>query len=117
MPSPFIPDGYTKDATIEVNGFDPVQITYRPMLRGDADRLLWGAHGARQRGEDGPLQYWEKLTCDSVAKQIVSWSLLDQNGKPVRISGDAVSRLKGPFFNELYNKVAGYADEEADAKN
>ena len=117
MPSPFIPDGYTKDATISVNGFDPIQVSYRPMLRGEASRLLWGAHRSRETGEDGQLQYWEKATCESIAKQIVSWSLLDQAGKPLKINGDTVARLHPSFFNELYNKVAGYTEEEADLKN
>ncbi len=118
MPSAFIDDGQQKTATIPATDeYDAFEITFRPMLRPERERLVLGTSAAHASGEDGKLRFWEEQTVQSVAKHIVSWTLLDGKGNPVKPTAANLGRIE-KAFTEIYNRIAGYIkDQDAAEKN
>ena len=101
MPSPFIPDGYTRETTIPASAqWDEIHLVYRPMATSDAM-----AYTAKTKGLDDAG--WTGFICDLLSEKIVSWSILGPDGVPVMVTPANVRRLVNPLVLRLWNIVSG----------
>ena len=116
---PFLDDGYTLEATIAATDESPAfDITYRPMLRGERQRLAIGTARASESGDNDRMLEWETRTLEALAKLLKSWTLKDRSGKAVKISVDALRRIDDSRqFEQIYDLVAGYAKPPADGED
>lgn len=115
---PLIDDGYTLEATIAATDESPAfEITYRPMLRGERQRLAVGTARASESGDNDRMLEWETRTLDALDRLIKSWTLKDRSGKAVKKSVDALRRIDDSRqFEQIYDLVAGYAKPAADGE-
>lgn len=117
MSSAFIDDGYTREADFpETQYYPAARITFRPMLRSERLRLVNRSVKASEETDRAVLEASAQVAA-SIARHLVSWNLVDRNDQPVPIAADRVERLEPHLFEKIYNAVAGFAEEEATAKN
>lgn len=108
MPSPFIPDGYTRETTIPAcPQWDEIRVVYRPMVRIDVIEYT-----ARTKAIDDAG--WMAIVDEILAKKIVSWTLSGPNGEAVPVSEAAIKRLLPPLVLRLWGIVSGNTEPETD---
>lgn len=109
MPSPFIPDGYTKSQTIPAcPAWDEIQLTYRPMAAADFAAYLAKTKGLDEAG-------WYRLVCDLIAAKVVSWNIVGPGGEAVEVSSANVGRLVNELVLKLWNVISTQQTGEGDA--
>ena len=108
MPSPFIPDGYTRDTTIEAGPlWDEIVVTYRPMAAAD-----FAAYLAKSKGLDDAG--WCRLVHDLIAAKIVSWNIVGPDGGTIEVSSQNVGRLTHELVLRLW-KIISTQENDGDA--
>lgn len=115
MPSAFIDDGYTLEATLEATNFHPaVSITYRPMLRSERIRLI---EKSARAVDDKQAVEASNAVSESLAKHLVKWDVTNSRGEPVQITADNMQKIEPHLFEKIYNKVGQFETETAAEKN
>ena len=108
MPSPFIPDGYTKSQTIPAcPAWDAIELTYRPMASTD-----FAAYLAKSKGLDDAG--WCRLVHDLIAAKIVSWNIVGPTGDTIEVSSQNVGRLTHELVLKLW-KIVSTQENDGDA--
>lgn len=100
MPSGYIDDGYTIEATIEGKDgeYDGIEIEYRPLLR----KEMWRhSQAVTKAKENEDLEKIDELVAELVVQKVISWTLFDRNGKSVPLTAENVLRLHTDLFNQL----------------
>lgn len=111
MPSPYIPDGYTRDTTIEAGPlWDAIIVTYRPMAAAD-----FAAYLARMKGADDAA--WMAMLPELIAAKVTSWNITAPDGSAVPVSRETVGRLIQPLMLRLWGIISGPTETEPAAKN
>jgi hypothetical protein len=111
MPSPYIPDGFTKDTTIEAcEQWDAITVTYRPMAAAD-----FAAYASRMKGADDAA--WLGTLPELIAAKVVSWNITGPDGSPVAVSRESIGRLVQPLMLRLWSIVSGSDDAGGGGKN
>ena len=111
MPSPFIPDGYTRETVLPAcPEWDEITLTFRPMAAADFAEYLAKSKGLDDAG-------WQRMICDLIASKIVAWNILGPSGDAVAVSPENVRRLVNPLVLRLWNVIRGEADNGDAAKN
>ena len=112
MPTAFIDDGYTEEATLaEVAGiFDAIKFTFRPMTT--AEMSEFGQKVAKLTGIE-----FTKETAKRMASKIVDWDVRNPKGELIEIKADNIERLKEPAFIGLWRIIQCDKAGGADAKN
>ena len=111
MPSPFIPDGYTKSQTIPAcPAWDAIELTYRPMASTD-----FAAYLAKSKGLDDAG--WCRLVHDLIAAKIVSWNIVGPTGDTIEASSQNVGRLTHELVLRLWKIVSTQENDGDAAKN
>ena len=111
MPSPFIPDGYTRETTLPAcELWDEIQLTYRPMAGEDFAGYLARAKGLDDAG-------WSRLVWEMLADKIVAWNIPDQKGEVLPIAPEQIRRLVHPLPTRLWEKLCGSVVQGDTAKN
>lgn len=97
-----IDDGFTKPGRIEPvpNLHQGMEFTYRPMLQEQFEAL----EDQIQKSPPGPAVV---LMCQALAKQLVAWSEVDADGKPLPITPDRCRRLQPMLMVRLYRIING----------
>lgn len=105
-----INDGFTLPGRIEPveRLHEGLDFEYRPMLQ-EQFEVLEDQITKRQPGAA------VRLMCAAVAQALASWSEVDESGKPVPISEEAVRRLQPMLLIRLYRIVSGR--DASDAPN
>jgi hypothetical protein len=122
MPSPFIPDGYTRCGSIEEGEFhSPVRFEYRPMLALDRARFLARIRRLAPDGDEG-IAAVEQITVQELSQRLVSWTHVDETGEPTIISDQHLMRIEPHLLASLASVVLGLSaeereDEATDEKN
>jgi hypothetical protein len=108
MPSPFIPDGYTKSTEIPAcHAWDAITLTYRPMASTD-----FAAYLAKSKGLDDAG--WCRLVHDLIAAKIVSWNIVGPDGGTIEVSSQNVGRLTHELVLKLW-KIVSTQENDGDA--
>jgi hypothetical protein len=111
MPSPYIPDGYTRETTIPAcELWDEINVTYRPMAAADFAEYLAKSKGLDEAG-------WSRLVCDLIAGKLVAWNITGPSGESVAVSADSVKRLVNPLVLRLWTILCGATESGDSAKN
>jgi hypothetical protein len=111
MPSPFIPDGYTRETTLPAcELWDEIQLAYRPMAAADFAEYLAKSKGLDEAG-------WTRLVCDLIAAKVTSWNIAGPSGEAVPVSVDSVKRLVNPLVLKLWTLLCGAVESGDTAKN
>ena len=117
--SPFIADGYTRDATIPAAAgrWSAVQIRYRPMSADEESQALVGLRLA-------PQQSMVRNYAEVLATKIIDWDIKDLDGKKLPVTADNICGLAPAFYDALKAIVvdgvvlpSGETETEADTKN
>ena len=117
MPSPFLPDGYTRETLIgAADGHPEVWIAWRPMLAEERRRLNRQTVRLSARGRSGQ-EAAAGLVASAVASRLVEWDVSDGAGRPIEISSAAVMELHPALFERICSTVTTFDDEETTAKN
>jgi len=115
-----IADGYTREAFIaaEPNLHDSLRFRFRPLLPEQADIFT------REDFKSRPPRQSVLMVASAIKSQLVEWSEVDGQGKPLPLSAENIARLPWRLFNRLFNVVAGFipsdplpdapADEQCD---
>jgi hypothetical protein len=108
MPSPFIPDGYTRETTIPASGqWDEIHLVYRPMASTD-----FAAYLAKSKGLDDAG--WCRLVHDLMAAKVVSWNIVGPTGDTIDVSSQNVGRLTHELVLRLW-KIISTQENDGDA--
>ena len=111
MPA-YINDGYSITATIPaVEDAPELEVEYRPMLGGEAQRYAIASLKAQDSGDIDRMESCESRLMKAIAEKVVKWDL-SNGGKPVKPSADAMRRMHPAQFDKLYGLVAGYSKPE-----
>jgi len=117
MPSGFIDDGYTIDATIrgKERQYDSIVITYRPLLR----REMWHhSQSVASAKEKQDLEKIDELVAELLDNKLASWTLKDRSGEIVPITKENLLRLHTDLFTEIMLVVLRSSDKDnSTAKN
>lgn len=107
----FPDDGYTIDGFVrEIPGaHDAVRFRYRPMTPEVRDGYIVMIDKA------GPLKA-SVVSAEIVAKRIESWSITDQQGKPLPVSAQTLRRLHPILFTRIIGIVVGSHANDVDGK-
>ena len=111
----YIPDGQNRKAFVKgiENLFDDLRFVYRPMLAEDC-AILNGKiiEVGGQNSEPG----MELIRLEMVDR-IISWDLLDDKKKPLKVDENSVRRLQSELFYRVYliikGQEAGNVDPQA----
>lgn len=113
MPSIFINDGLTLDATIEARpGLHPaLRVKYRPALPEKVNGYLKELRLSGKAHTDAGV--------DLLAEHLVSWDAKDDAGNEVPISPRVLRRIYQPLLERLLDLVTTYSapQREADLGN
>ncbi len=103
MSQNIIRDGYTRKAYIEPveRLHEELRFDYRPMLGEEVETIEQAVGNAESKAK-GNL-----IACHSLAKQIQSWSEVDEIGEAVPVSAENVRRLQPTLRIVLYLIVSG----------
>jgi hypothetical protein len=108
MPSPFIPDGYTRETTIPASAeWDDIHLVYRPMIRSDVIEYT-----ARTKGIDDAG--WMAIVDEILSKKIVSWTVSGPDGQTVPVSAASIASLVPSLPPKLWGVVSGNTEPEKD---
>ena len=110
----FITDGYTASDKVPARpGKHPaLPFEYRPVI---SSRL---AQFVRAINKNRDAEH--SLEVSLVKEHLVSWELPGEDGKPVKITEEAIGALHPSIHRYLVNAVTGYGDtpeEQSDRKN
>lgn len=117
--SPFIGDGYDKEATIpEIPGrWSAVRIRYRPMSADEESQCLVGLRLA-------PQQSMVRNYAEIMATKIIDWDIKDRDGKKLPVTADTICGLSPGFYDAIKAIVvdgvvmpSGESEAVADTKN
>lgn len=97
-----INDGYTRQGYIEAvpRLHDELVFEYRPMIPEEVEQL----NAALDRTI--PVQTIHRVAA-AVLKHLKSWSEVDEEGKPVPLSFDAIRRLPYPMLSNVRRIIEG----------
>ena len=74
------------------------------LTQGDRDAILTGMAQATAKGKEANLEL--KLgSMLLLQKHIVAWSFTDDEGKPMPVTPENISRLKGKYRTVVLNKI------------
>jgi hypothetical protein len=111
MPSPFIPDGYTRETTIPASAqWDEIQLVYRPMASTD-----FAAYLAKSKGLDDAG--WCRLVHDLMAAKVVSWNIVGPTGDTIDVSSQNVGRLTLELVLRLWKIISTQENDGDTTKN
>jgi hypothetical protein len=113
----FIDDGYTREQLLPATTERPaVHFEYRPMLAAERRRL---SRQTVRLGACGPggAEAAASLAIAALAARLVSWDVMDDEGRPLEISAETIAALEPGLFEQVYSAVTHFDDEEATAKN
>jgi len=121
MPSPFIDDGYTREALLpETDRHPAVHFAYRPMLAAERRRLALQTMRLAARGKGG-LDAAAELVAAAVATRLVSWDVTDETTndaeRPLAIEPATVAALEPELFEKVATVITSFDDEGSTAKN
>ena len=141
MPAIDIDDGYTEEEVIPATTRYPrTWIKFRPMLRGERQRLLTRAIAAAQQ-QQAALNETQRQQADeavtaatrevakSLDKHLIDWDCTHRKtGARLPVSVEQIANLPAPLFERIYNAVALFGEkpdqpegalspEQASAKN
>lgn len=117
--SPFVGDGYDKEATIPAvaGRWSAVRIRYRPMSADEESLALVGLRLA-------PQQSMVRNYAEVLAQKILDWDIKDRDGKKIPVTADNICGLAPAFYDALKTIVVdgvmlstGESEAEADTKN
>lgn len=102
-----LPDGTTTDAKIKVRGSNSPKV--KDFYRKAFTEMQIKEQAAKRRGKEAEpmsLDESEDFAIRSSAIRIISWSNLDEDGKPVVFSKDEAHRMMEayPFLREIVTK-------------
>ena len=102
-----IRDGYTKTAVVKpVPGIhDGISLRYRPMLPHQVDAVTYSVEEKRRARQ---YEAANLLYGSAIAKHLLEWSEVDQEGKPLPRSAQNIASLPPPLFRQVFNIVSGY---------
>lgn len=107
----FVPnDGYSEKGFVKgiKNIHGDFRFEFRPMLLEQRLELYKGV-------EKVPADVFERKAADYIAKNhLISWSLVDGEGKPVNVSPKAILRLKQQLWQSIYNIICGFKASDSD---
>lgn len=123
MPSAFFNDGYTRVDKIPATKRHPaVEITYRPMLRGERNSHILRNGKLIDKGGDA-VDEASRKTAEALAARLVDWDItqelvVDGETKQVKVPINAanIGRLEPNLFETIFRAVCGYDDEKMDAE-
>ena len=123
MPSAFISDGYCRTDIIPATRRHPqVEITYRPMLRGERNSHILRNGKLIDKGGDS-VDEASRKTAEALACRITDWDItqdkvVDGETKQVKVEITAanIGRLEPNLFETIFKCVCGYDDDKIDAE-
>jgi len=115
-PSPFIDDGYTKEAyvTKRHNMWPDVRISYRPLLPMQSiqfSKLLGRLAGSSRDSEDTREQ---TVQAEMLARQLVEWDVRNRKGDAVPIKPANILRLEPLLMMRMVGIVMGEEGGDVD---
>jgi len=99
----YIPDGYIEEGYIRAAAglHGSVRFTFRPM------RVVEQAALFGQRMLSLPEELQDRRCADVLCSHLISWSVVDANGRTLELTAENILRLKPALFQRLLAIVSG----------
>jgi hypothetical protein len=124
MPAKDVDDGYTEEEVIpKTSRYPRTWIRFRPMLRGERQRLLTRGIAAAQQQQAATTEEMRTIAdastlaathevARSLDRHLIDWDRTDRKtGDKIPVSVEAIERLPGPLFERIYNAVALFGEK------
>lgn len=100
MPAVYINDGYTVTEEFKIGKYDPFSITFRPLAYEDEAEL-----NDRAPRDKATTKEYLKVLGEVLAKHIVSWTIVDGSGSPVKVEPAAFQRIPPIIVHEIFLRM------------